>query len=240
MTVAKDFKRLVRARMQKTGEAYTSARAVLLSKPAPVSRPPTPSAATPVPDVADYARLAGMSDDAIKAKTGCTWERWVAALDYKKAYTWPHREIAEYVHEKFKVPGWWTQTVTVGYERIKGLRAIGQRRSGAYEASRSKTVAVSVDRLFRAFHDPRLRRKWLPEVKPTIRAAQPGKSLRITWDDGTSVDVWLTAKGKDKSSVAVTHKKLSGKNDAVRRKAWWGERLDILATLLSPKAKVRA
>lgn len=234
MTVAKDFKRLVRARMRKTGEAYTTARAILLSKPAPVSRAPAPPPIASVPAVADYARLAGMSDAAIKAKTGCTWERWVAALDYTQAYAWSHPEIAKYVHEKFKVPGWWTQTVTVGYERIKGLRAIGQRRDGDYEASRSKTIAVPVDRLFRAFRDARLRRKWLPGVKLTIRTATPDRSLRITWDDGTGVDVWLTAKGKDKSAVAVTHKKLTGKEDVGRRKAYWGERLGALAGVLAP------
>ena len=234
MTVAKDFKRLVRARMQKTGEAYTSARAVLLSKPAPVSRAKAPPPVAPVPAATDYAKLAGMSDTAIKAKTGCTWESWVAALDYKKAYTWSHPEIAKYVHEKFKVPGWWTQTVTVGYERIKGLRVIGQRRDGVYEASRSKTIGVPVARLFRAFNDTRLRRKWLPDVKLTIRTATPDKSLRITWDDGTPVDVWLTAKGKDKSAVAVTHKKLIGKEDVGQRKSYWGERLDALAGVLDP------
>jgi hypothetical protein len=26
----------------------------------------------------------------------------------------------------YKIPGWWAQTVTVGYERIKGLRAVGE------------------------------------------------------------------------------------------------------------------
>lgn len=234
MTVAKDFKRLVRARMQKTGEAYTTARAVLLTKPAPAPRASAPSRAHPVPAVADYAKLAGMSDTAIKAKTGCDWESWVSALDYKKAYTWSHREIAEYVHEKFKVPGWWTQSVTVGYERIKGLRAIGQRRDGGFEASRSKTIGVSVSRVFRAFKDARVRRKWLPDVKLTIRTATPDRSLRISWDDGTSVDVWLTGKGKDKSAVAVTHKKLTGKDDAGRRKAYWGERLEALAGVLDP------
>ncbi len=115
MPTNKDFKRLVRARMQKTGESYTAARARLLTK-----QQVTPKQArTP-----DYARLAGMmSDAALKAKTGCPWERWVRALDRVQAHTWPHRRIAEYVHEKYKVPGWWSQTVTVGYERIKGLRA---------------------------------------------------------------------------------------------------------------------
>src|SRR4051794_13050540 len=47
----------------------------------------------------DYAKLAGRSDAVLKAKTGCTWERWVKALDHAQAYTWSHREIAKYVEE---------------------------------------------------------------------------------------------------------------------------------------------
>ena len=174
-----------------------------------------------------------MSDTAIKAGTGCTWERWVAALDSKSIH-WPHREIAEYVHEKYKVPGWWTQTVTVGYERIKGLRDIGQRRGGSYEASRSKTIAVPVARLFRARSATRGSAASGCRVKLIVRTAKPDRSLRITWATHTSVDVWLTAKAKDKSSVAVTHKKLTGKEDALRRKAYWGEQLDALAGILVP------
>lgn len=119
MPTNKDFKRLVRGRMQKTGEAYTTARAHLLKhKPSAAVRP------SPV----DYAKLAGKSDATLQASTGCTWERWVKALDHAQAHTWPHGKIATYVQEKYKVPGWWAQMVTVGYERIKGIRAIGQRR----------------------------------------------------------------------------------------------------------------
>src|SRR3954452_10353756 len=126
--------------MQKTGESYTTARAHLrkqqqtsLTAAAAASR--------------DYGKLAGRSDAALQKSTGCTWERWVKSLDHKKAYTWPHREIAKYVHEKYEIPNWWAQTVTVGYERIKGLRAIGQRRNGSFETSKSKTLAVPLDRL---------------------------------------------------------------------------------------------
>lgn len=227
MPTDKDFKRLVRGRMHKTRESYTAARAILLQKPA--RKPAAPAVPPP-----DYARLAGMSDAVIKAKTGCAWGRWVAALDYAKADTWTHREIAKYVHEKFKIPDWWTQTVTVGYERIKGLREIGQRRNGSYEASRSKTIAVPLAKLYRAFSDPRVRSKWLPGAKLTVRKATPGKYLRIAWEDGTSVQVALTAKGDAKASAAVSHAKLASKEDIARRKAYWGERLDALASLLVP------
>jgi hypothetical protein len=131
MPTDKDFKRLVRGRMQKTGESYTTARAHLRKHKPTAAAPPAPG-----PAPADYAKLAGRSDAILKAKTGCSWERWVKALDRAKAYTWPHREIAKYVTVKYKIPGWWAQTVTVGYERIKGLRAVGQRRDGSFEANK--------------------------------------------------------------------------------------------------------
>ncbi|MEO6525002.1 MAG: hypothetical protein ABIP93_00090, partial [Gemmatimonadaceae bacterium] len=95
----KDLKRLVRARMLKTGEAYTAARAQVVRKP----RESTPSddtvrAATPAPiahaEPKDYAALAGMSDAVVKETTGCTWARWVAALDYHGASKLSHRQIA--------------------------------------------------------------------------------------------------------------------------------------------------
>src|SRR6476660_7494894 len=198
MPANKDFKRLVRGRMQKTGESYTAARSHLLEhKPA----------AAAAPAVVDYAKLAGKSDAILKEKTGCTWERWVKALDHKQAHTWPHREIAKYVHEKYKIPGWWAQTVTVGYERIKGLRAIGQRRDGSFEASKSKTFPVPLSRLYRAFNDARTRARWLPGVDLTVRTATRDKSMRITWSDRTSVEVGV-ARRVTKSQVQLAHGKL--------------------------------
>jgi uncharacterized protein YndB with AHSA1/START domain len=227
----KDLKRLTRSRMQKTGEAYTAARAQLLAKKTRVKteRPP----AAPPAEPRNYAALAGISDETIRAKTGCTWERWVHALDYKGASSWPHREIAAYVAEHFKVSHWWAQSVTVGYERIKGLREIGQRRSGTYEANKSKTVPVPIAELYRAFADPRIRKRWLPGAKPTVRKATAEKSMHITWEDGTSVEVGFVAKGDGKSQVAIGHVKLASKADAEARKAYWAERLGALAELLA-------
>jgi len=148
MTQDKDLKRLVRARMKKTGESYTSARAQITRKP----KEKTSIAETRATvSTKDYAKLAGMSNAVIKEKTGCTWDKWVKSLDYYGAERMSHREIAELVSEKYKVPSWWTQTVTVGYERIKGLRARGQRRDGTYEATKSRTFNVPIEKLFDAF-----------------------------------------------------------------------------------------
>ena len=244
MTTQKDFKRLVRGRMQKTGESYTTARAIVLQKAQGNGHPvdakaiesnghgPKPATVPP-----DLAKIAGMADEKIKEKTGCTWEKWVWALDHVGAFNWPHGEIARYVHEKYDVPGWWTQCVTVGYERIKGLRERGQRRGGSWEASKSKTVDASVGSLFNAWKQPRLRKTWLPDQKIAIRTAVPNKSMRITWPDGTSVEVYFTSKSPRKSSVAVQHTKLPSKEAAEQLKAFWAERLEVLASQLRPATR---
>lgn len=242
MTTQKDFKRLVRGRMQKTGESYTAARAHLLEQgPSPdvngngAAPEPVPAPVAEVQPV-DFARLAGMSDEKIKENTGCTWERWVWHLDKVNAHEWPHREIAQYVKEKYKTPDWWTQAVAVGYERIRGLRERGQRRSGSWEASRSKTVNAGVSALFRAFKEPKRRSAWLPGQKMAIRTTVPNKSMRITWHDGTSVELYFTSKGRSKSVVAVQHTKLSSREAAAKAKAFWAEHLALLADQVTTRA----
>jgi uncharacterized protein YndB with AHSA1/START domain len=228
MPANKDFKRLVRGRMHKTGEAYTTARVQLLKQK---------SATAPrhSPDADNYAKLAGRSDATLKEKTGCTWERWVGALDRVKAYTWPHRDIAQYVREKYRIPGWWAQTVTVGYERIKGLRAVGQRRDGSFEANKSKTLAVPLSRLYDAFSNPGLRARWLPGIDLAIRTATRDKSIRATWPDRSSVEIFFAGKGPGKSQVALQHGKLPDRASAQRMKQYWTERLDALEQALMPR-----
>ena len=149
MTQNKDLKRIVRARMKKTGESYTAARAQVTRK--------SPASRKSPPVTREYAALAGMSDATIKEKTGCTWERWVKALDHQGAEKMSHREIAAMVNKTWKIDGWWSQSVTVGYERIKGLRARGQRRDGTYEASKSRTYHVPVETLFDAWANASVR-----------------------------------------------------------------------------------
>ena len=109
----KDFKRVVRARMQHTGESYTAARAILLQQPRPRrADAPRPAARVPTPDLAS---LAGMSDQAVKASTGCTWDRWVWSLDRVEAHTWPHPRIARYIQDTWKATRGLTVTLGLRY-----------------------------------------------------------------------------------------------------------------------------
>jgi uncharacterized protein YndB with AHSA1/START domain len=223
MPANKDLKRLVRARMKKTGEAYTTARSHILNKPSRKSLP-------------DYAALAGMSDAVIKEKTGCTWERWVKALDHHGAANLSHGEVAALVKKTYKVGDWWSQTVTVGYERIKGLRAKGQRRDGTYEASKSRTFDVPVKTLYEAWADDRTRRGWLTGATVRVRTATSPKSIRLDWNESI-VAVGFTPKSNGKSSVAVQHTKLPDRDTANKVKEYWTERLDALAAVLAERSE---
>lgn len=226
----KDLKRVVRARMLKTGESYTAALTQVRRKAAP-----TPGKAAP-PRIAienvDYAALAGMSDKVLKERTGCTWERWVPLLDRLGAAGMRHGELARMIHEKFKVDGWWAQAVTVGYERITGKRAIGQRMDGSYEASKSRTFNVPVAKVFAAFEKPSQRKKWLDGEKVVLRTATANKSVRLGWSDRTIVAVWFTPKGTGKTAVSLAHSKLPDRATSTRLKQFWGERLDALGAVL--------
>lgn len=228
MVLAKDFKRLVRARMAKTGESYTAARAQLQkagNRKSEIGR----LRSEPV----DYAKVAGMKDDAVLAKTRRTWSEWVTELDRAGAAEMSHAQIARLLGEKYDVPPWWTQMVTVGYERIKGKRSMGQRSDGKFGADRSRTFPVPVLRLYHAFANARTRKRWLTVPGMTMRSSRKPKVARFAMDDGTRVVVGFAAKGASKSSVSIQHEKLPSREAATQMKQVWGEQLDALGAVLT-------
>lgn len=219
----KDLKRLVRARMEKTGEAYTAARAQILKK----SKPAEPRV--------DYAAIAGKRDAIIVEKTGRDWATWIKLLDREGAMKLAHGEVAAIVNEKYNVPGWWAQTVTVGYERIRGKRVVGQRMDGSYEASKSRTFNVPVTELFDAWADAKTRRRWLTDPAVKVRTATSPKSMRLGFPDGTIVAVGFMSKGDAKSAVAIQHTKLPDRVTSNRVKDYWAERFDALKNLFAKR-----
>jgi hypothetical protein len=217
MTRRKSFKRLVRARMEKTGESYSSARAILL---------------VAEEDKASGAPVLTASDEAIQRRTGRGWEEWFDLLDEWGAAERPHKEIARWLREEQRVDGWGAQSVTVSYERARGLRAVGERPQG-FSVTSQKSVAVPVERLYDAFVDEAQRRLWLPDAELRERTATKPKSVRFDWGDGTTrVNVWFEAKGDAKSTATVSHERLADGAEVDRLKAYWRERVTALKALL--------
>ncbi|MEQ9569486.1 MAG: hypothetical protein RLN75_04795 [Longimicrobiales bacterium] len=120
----------------------------------------------------------------------------------------------------------------MGYERIRGLRETGQRRDGAYEANRSRTVAVDAATLFRWIAEPEFRERWLP-VDVEERATNPPKSVRLGWPDGTRVQLYVEAKGHRKARISAQHTGLPDRDALEAKRGYWAERLDALKALLA-------
>ena len=222
MTTDKARKRAVRTRMTKTGERYAAARRQL-ARDRPPSTPPLP------PRVADP----GMADEAIAKGTGAGWDDWFRILDAWGATKRSHTDIARYLRDDRGVNGWWAQSVTVGYERARGLRAIHETTRG-FEVSISKTIGAPPADVWPAFLEARKRARWLePGELGTRRRAGPiGRSA--TFDvpsDGTRVAIAIDPRGDDRATVTVTHSGLADAADIEEKRTAWRSRLGRLAGL---------
>jgi hypothetical protein len=218
MTRQKSFKRLVRTRMEKTGESYTAARASLLAgkeNGGGVDAPVMPT-----------------SEDTIRNRTGQGWEQWFDLLDESGVGERTHKEIATWLREEQDVDGWSSQSITVGYERARKGRAVGERETG-FEVSASRTVGVPVERLFDAVADEARRAGWLTDGELSERTATRPRSARYDWAGGpTRVIFGFEGKGESKSLVSLIHERLPDADEAERMKAYWRARLTTLKSVL--------
>ena len=178
MTTQKLFKRRVRERMAKTGERYAAARHQIAQRREPIEASGSEPVDSDRPNLASAMELA--SDAKLHEATGRFWLEWISILDAWGARKHSHTEIAEFLRSEQAVPSWWTQAVTTGYERARGLRAKHQQADG-FTVYASKTVGVSLDALFDAFVDDRTRAGWLEDGAMSVRNAQPGKVARFEW-----------------------------------------------------------
>jgi hypothetical protein len=215
MTEAKARKRAIRRRMAKTGERYTAARRHTLK-----------DQAKPLIDLP-------ASEASMRKATGKGWRQWFRILDEWGAATRSHGEITRHLSEEYGVPGWWTQSVTVGYERNRGMRAKYQTASG-FQVSVSRTLPVGVGELSRAVEDARRRRRWLEAGTLKERKVTAGKSGHYDFRDGISrVTTSFESKGRGKSTVNIQHEKLPDAGSVEEMRAFWKERLGRLAEVLT-------
>ena len=224
MTESKSFKRRVRERMSKTGESYTAARGHVVDK-----RERTKEA---------HSRLADTSADRISeeklvAATGKTWDEWFAILDRWGGTKHTHIEIARHLADDLGAPMWWTQSITVEYERARGMRVKYQRPDGVFAVSTSKTVGAPIAQLYEAVVDDDRRSAWLTDGKMMYRTGTELRSGHFDWDGGpTRVHVWFVEKDGGKTTVAVEHERLDGPYEAELAKTAWAGRLKALKAYL--------
>jgi len=165
--------------------------------------------------------------------TGRSWEDWIGFLDGIGAAELTHTEIARRIHGTGFANGWWSQGITVAYEQHIGRRKPGQRSTGDFEASATKTLSMTRGQAYAA---------WLARVegRTTFGGAEasgeattsvtPKRSYwRISLADGSRVVVAVEAKGEDRAMVALQHSKLASEDRIVHWRKVWRAELDRLA-----------
>jgi len=173
-----------------------------------------------------------ISNEAVKKSTGKVWSEWFALLNKAGAKKMEHKAIAEMLHKKLGLSGWWSQMVTVQYEQeIKGRKK--HSKPEGYQISKSKTLSFSASKVFSVVQYPALRKSWLKGPDFSITKSMKNKSIRGKWvDDKTNVEFQFYPKEKAKTQLVVQHSKISSEKEAEKLKKYWERNLNLLTKYL--------
>jgi len=172
-----------------------------------------------------------MSDAAVRARTGRDWAGWFGVLDRLGAQELAHREIAHLLSRKHRLPDWWSQMVTVEYERARGLRARHQGPEG-FSVAISRTLSARLPHLYEVTARAGERRKWFPAGAFEPSSHTKDKYLRGRWQQGRRVDIGFYARGRGRSQIAVQVSRLASKGEVEPVRASWKTALRKLKSLL--------
>ena len=186
-----------------------------------------------MPKLFQQIRVGTLTEDAVRIKTGKTWDEWCKILDKAGARMMDHKEITALLQEQIGLSRWWSRMVAVGYENDRGIRQDQRGESPAqrYEVTLSKIVAVPRAAVWAAWQDPAALARWLPGAQFEVSKALPHKLLQLDWPDGTRVTVRLFER-RGKTRLVVSHGKLP-ENGAPRLQKYWYAALDRLVVLLA-------
>lgn len=212
MTRQESFKRRIRARMEQTGEKYNAARRALLER---------------TRSERDWVSEPETSDAALRGATGRGWEEWRRILDAWPGDVEDHGAVARHIEQEHGVEGWWAQTVTVGYERITGLRLPYQRPDGTFTAGKSRTVTVDAHALRELLLDEDGRRHLFPGLDTELRSRPTTRDPRIRIGPGTAL-FSLDEAGDGRVKITVTHEKLPDSDHVGLWKEYWADWLEAL------------
>ncbi len=194
-----------------------------------------------------------ISDAAVQKATGKNWAEWFALLDGEGAEALPHKLIARLLHDKgYIASGWWRQTVTVEYERVRGLRSVGETASAGFEIGVQKSLPLTPAQAWNLLTEPEGRALWLGTVpdlrwekraayataegtRGEVRSFTPGKLVRLTWQPlhfpaPSTLQVSLTPSGA-KTALRFHQEKLDSAETREEMRAHWRKVLEKLAKL---------
>lgn len=197
--------------------------------------------------------VATISDDAVRAKTGKDWNEWFRVLDEFGGTEKGHKLMAKFLKEEQGLTAWWSQMVTVQYERERGMREVNERPKG-FALSVSRSVACPLDQAWSAWAVASELSRWFTtdaiqdfreggryenadRDAGTFLRIVPKKRIRFTWEQerhkpGSEVEVAFAAGKPGKTQIVLTHEKLSSKEEVEDLREGWSWAMDSLKNYL--------
>lgn len=201
--------------MATTGERYSEARRILIEK-----SESTDSGRT-------WIAPPEMSDEAIRSGTGRGWNEWCDLIDAFPGIGDGHTTIADHVRDDLGVDAWWAQAVTVGYERITGLRLPHQMADGTFAANKSRTLTIDAHELRRLLLDDGDRAHLFPDVLTELKSKPTAKALRMAIGPGVAI-LSIADLGGGRTKVAVQHRQLPTFDAVEEWKFYWAAWFDAI------------
>lgn len=200
--------------MEKTGEKYGAARRVLIEQASSGAG-------------RTWVASPEMSDDAVQAATGRGWDEWCDLIDAWPGHADGHAAIARHLQDEYEVDGWWAQTVTVGWERITGVRLPHQMPDGTFTANKSRTVTVDADLLRKTLLHDEDRADLFPGLDPELRSRPTSKAIRLEVGPGVA-QIGIDELPDGRAKLTIQHARLPEFGDVERWKSFWDEWLDAV------------
>jgi uncharacterized protein YndB with AHSA1/START domain len=197
--------------------------------------------------------IATMSDESVLSKTGKNWTQWFELLDEWGGVEKGHKLMAKWLAEEHGVSAWWSQTITVAFERARGLREVNERAKG-FAVSVTRTVAADLDRCWYAWAEASELSKWFTtsaeqdfreggryrnadQDSGTFLRIVPKNRVRFTWEQelhqaGSEVEVTFQTLPTGKTRICLTHEKLSSQKEVADLREGWSWAMDSLKSYL--------
>lgn len=166
-----------------------------------------------------------LSAEAVVTGTGQPWSYWLNWLNEINAGALAHKDIVSALLAAHKISHWWAQMLTVQYEQAIGRRVPGQDCSGRFSVSVSKTLAGSLDDALAFWQQLVANVDEFSGVaisgNPTVSQTEKWRYWRCNLADGSRVNVNISQKASDKTSLSIQHEKLESTEQVEHWRSYW-------------------
>jgi uncharacterized protein YndB with AHSA1/START domain len=189
----------------------------------------------------------GIRPQSVLEKTGKPLEYWFEVLERFGCRSRGHRESALHLYNEHGVSAWWSQTLTVEYERVNGIRVVGQQSRG-FGTNHRRTLTAPLHRVWQCLTDPGHISGWFGEIHSgeispgsevrfrdatlwTVRIVEPEVRIRLFWTEDTGrsvVQFSLHPRSDGRTVIEVSHEQIPTHESQKALKARWAAALSTL------------